>query len=158
MPHRCDGKLCCHSDKVYHTMQLLYRDYLAVQEIQKEVDVSLARQKNHWKTTATGLQCGVLQSPCRRTRTRRSNSCKACCDCHDVAVAEARLDRMDQRWLRYKQVFGHLGFQVALAIMHLCTSCHLHDFCGTWAEVKVQRDREKVGDQTNTDFCALSVE
>ena len=24
--------------------------------------------------------------------------------------------------------------------------------CGTWAEVKVQRDREKVGGQTHTDF------
>ena len=46
-------------------MQLLYRDYLALQEIPKEVDASLARQKSHWKTTVTGLQCGGLQRPCQ---------------------------------------------------------------------------------------------
>ena len=124
-------------------MQLLCRDYLAVQEIPKEVDVSLGRQKIHWKAAVPGLQCGWLQRPCRRTRTRRSNSCKACGDYHDVTVAEARLDRMDQLWLRYKPVFGHLGMQGALALMILC---------GTWAEVKVQSDREKVGGQTHTDF------
>ena len=74
-------------------------------ETQKEVDVSLARQKK------------PLEDHCyrrgRRTRTRKSNSCKACCDCHDVAVAEARLDRMDQRWSRYKPVFGHLACRLS---------------------------------------------
>ena len=85
----------------------------------------------------------------------------------DQTVAKLAVMTMTSQWQRpgwtewtsfgyvKSTVFGHLGMQGALAIMHLCTSCHLHNFVWYMAGSKGPRESRRPDAHS---FCAISVE